>query len=52
MTRGVGEGSNRESRGRGKQWNWNRGLMDMDNGGIDCGMGGQGRGEQWAKMAG
>ena len=34
-----------ENRGRVKSRNMNRGLMDKDNGGIDCGSGGEGAGE-------
>ena len=37
-----------ERRGRGKQRNMKRGLMDTDNGGAFT-VGGQGGGEQWGK---
>ena len=44
-----GEGNNGVKRGKG-QAKEHRGLMGTDNGGeIDCGSGGQGRGEQGDK---
>ena len=39
VTRGKAGGDNRGKKKRGNQNNTNRGLMDTDNGGIDCGCG-------------
>ena len=48
--RGTGRGTTGERRGRDKQWDTNRGLMGIDNGGDWLGeWGGRGWGEQGGK---
>ena len=48
--REVGRGITGGRRGRGKKRNMNRGLMGMDNDGIDCGSWGEWDwGGQWVK---